>query len=348
MWTGDKELGIIFPLFLVPNPWYLIPDTAMNAQSLPILIVGSGAMACLFAARLSAAGVPVMLLGNWPEAVKAIRRDGIRLLAADGSARAYPVQVINGLELSAEGPASDTVELLAGVRYALVLVKSWQTGRAACQLAACLPGDGLALTLQNGIGNRETLAAVLGEQRVFLGVTTAGATLVAPGCVRPAGMGSVTLDAGPRLAPLAAMLRAGGFSVDTVPDADGLVWGKLVISAAINPLTALFGIPNGELLSREPARILLASAALEAAAVAAAQGVQLPYPDPVAAVEKVARNTASNHSSMLQDVQRGAPTEIDAICGAIVRAGQQSGIPTPVNNSLWQLVKTISDKGIGA
>jgi 2-dehydropantoate 2-reductase len=85
----------------------------------------------------------------------------------------------------------------------------------------------------------------------------------------------------------------------------------------------------------------MVTVAREAAAVAVAQGLHLPYPDPVMAVETIARRTAANRSSMLQDVQRGAPTEIDAICGAIVSAGEQTGVPTPVNRTLWQLVKAL-------
>jgi 2-dehydropantoate 2-reductase len=102
-------------------------------------------------------------------------------------------------------------------------------------------------------------------------------------------------------------------------------------------------------LRRPTARALMAAAAREAAAVASAQGIRLPYPDPLAAVEATARRTAANRSSMLQDLQRGAPTEIDAICGAIVLAGEQVNVPTPVHRVLWQLVKArepVSSAGV--
>jgi 2-dehydropantoate 2-reductase len=125
------------------------------------------------------------------------------------------------------------------------------------------------------------------------------------------------------------------------------LWGKLVINAAINPLTALLGVPNGELLNRSTARALMAALAREAAAVAIAQGIVLPFPDAVVAAESIARRTAANISSMLQDVLRGAPTEIDAISGAIIQAGMQTGVPTPINRTLWQLVKALSGKGTG-
>jgi 2-dehydropantoate 2-reductase len=156
-----------------------------------------------------------------------------------------------------------------------------------------------------------------------------------------------TLSAHPRLAPLADLLRTAGFLIEYSPDANALLWGKLVINAAINPLTALLGVPNGELLNRSTARALMSAAAREAAAVAVAQGIVLPFPDPVLAAESIARRTAVNISSMLQDVLRGAPTEIDAISGAIVQAGAQTGAPTPINRTLWQLVKALGGKGTG-
>jgi 2-dehydropantoate 2-reductase len=295
----------------------------------PILILGTGALACLFAARYSAAGVPVTLLGTWPEGLDAIRRQGVRLVEADGREQAYPVQAV------------DNPQACAGARQVLVLVKSWQTGRAARQLAGCLSEDGLALTLQNGLGNREVLEQALGASRVALGVTTVGANLLGPGRVRPAGEGTITLGEHARIVPMAEALRKAGFTVESTSDPTSLLWGKLVINAAINPITALLGVANGELLERPEARLLAAAAAREAAEVALAQGIRLPYPDPEAAVEGVAVRTAVNRSSMLQDVQRGAPTEIDAICGAIVLAGEQCGVPTPVNRTLWLLVKAM-------
>lgn len=293
----------------------------------PLLIIGSGAMASLFAARLSAAGVPVVMLAGWPQAVEAIRSRGLCLEEAGGRQVSYPIQVVTS-------PTD-----CAGVGYALVLVKSWQTSRAAVQLATCLAPDGLALTLQNGLGNWELLSQTLGPERTAFGVTTFGANLIEPGRVRAGGEGVITLSAHPRIDRLADLFRRAGFAVETTDDTEALAWGKLVINAAINPLTALLSVPNGTLLEQPEARSLLAAAASEAAGVAAAQGIRLPYPDPVAAVETVARRTSQNLSSMLQDLQRGAPTEVEAINGAIVRAGVKTGILTPVHRTLYQLVK---------
>jgi 2-dehydropantoate 2-reductase len=295
-------------------------------QEIKVLIVGSGAMACLFAARLLAAGVPIAMLGSWKEGVTAIRQFGVRMIDNDGALRNFPA------------PIYSDHSLLKDIPYAIVLVKSWQTERTAMQMAECLAYDGLLITLQNGIGNREHYERQLGADRVCAGVTTLGATQVKPGMVEPAGEGSIMLSQHPRLARLQKYLSQAQFQLEITEDTEALLWGKLVINAAINPLTALLRLPNGELLERPNARSLLQSTALEAAGVATCLGINLPYSDPVEAVEDTACRTAQNFSSMLQDVQRGTPTEIDAICGAITRAGETVGMPTPISRTLWQLI----------
>ena len=292
-----------------------------------VLIVGTGALATLFAARLSSASrVNVIMLGGWQAGLDALGKNGARLTLLDGSELVGRVQAVSDLST------------LGGVQFALVLVKAWQTERAASQLAQCLAADGLALSLQNGLGNRETLVRFLGEQRVGVGVTTLGATLLEPGRASLRGDGMLSIEAHPRLGPLQNILNGAGFRTDILPDVNALIWGKLVVNTAINPLTALLGVPNGVLLERPNARALLGEVARETAAVAQALGVALPFADVVAAAEAVALRTAANHSSMLQDVRRGAHTEIDSICGAVVLAGERVGVPTPLNRVMWRMV----------
>ena len=299
----------------------------------PILIVGTGALATLFAARLAADGHEITMLGTWDAGLEALTRGGARLVDAQGRERVYPVRVTRDPSTA------------RGTRYAFVLVKAWQTERAARQLANCLAEDGLAITLQNGLGNDDILAASLGHERVALGVTTTGATLLGPGLVCAGGEGVVSVEAHPRLGVVEGALRRANFQVEVVADAKSLVWGKLVINAAINPLTALLRVPNGELLKRPAARVVMKALAEETAAVASAQRVRLPFSNPIEAAESVAQKTALNHSSMFQDVRRGAPTEIDAICGAVTRTGERHGIPTPVNRVCWQLIQAIATAG---
>jgi 2-dehydropantoate 2-reductase len=294
-----------------------------------MLSAGTGALACLFAARLASSGNEVTMSGSWAEGLTALRQYGVRILDLDGSTQSYCVEVMNSSESKGD------------FLQCLVLVKSWQTEQVAKQLGKCLSDKGIALTLQNGLGNDEILKATLTPERVALGVTTVGARMLEPGYVQFTGNGKIFLGAHPQVSGLTRLLEEAGFQVEVVLDPVSLLWGKLLINAAINPLTALLRVKNGELLEQQATRELLGAVAKEAASVAKQQGINMPYPDPILAVEEVARNTATNYSSMLQDVLRGTVTEIEAINGAIVRKGECIGVPTPVNRVLWQLVKSL-------
>ncbi len=309
-------------------------DKTGGVESSEILIAGTGALGTLFAWRLARAGHRTIVFGQWQPGVSALRDKGARLVDARGDEQAVAVRVV-------DSPAE-----CRGIRHALVLVKSWQTARVAQELAQCLSPNGLVVTLQNGLGNYEVLKGALGEERVALGSTTTGATLLGPGLVKPAGEGAISIQAHPRLGPIQAALKSSGFQVNIVSDAKSLVWTKLIINSAINPLTALLRVSNGELLRRPAARALMRSLAEETAAVAAAEHVELGLDDAAAMVEDVARKTASNYSSMLQDIRRGAPTEIEAICGAVTRAGQRDGIPTPVNHVCWRLIQALASERV--
>jgi 2-dehydropantoate 2-reductase len=302
-----------------------------NNEGAPMgtLIVGTGALACLFAAQLEKSGNDITILGSWPEGVEALRRHGVRFVDLDGSKHSFHVKVI------------ETPDRAGNFAQCLVLVKSWQTQRVAKQIGNCLSKNGMALTLQNGLGNAEILMKVLTPDRVALGVTTVGARMLEPGCVQFTGNGKIYLEDRSGLREFGLMLCHAGFIVEFVVDPVALLWGKLIINAGINPLTALLRVTNGELLERPAARVLLAEVVKEAAVVAASQGITLSYPDPVIAVEEVARNTATNHSSMLQDILNGRTTEIEAINGAIVRVGEPMGASTPINWVLWKLVKSL-------
>ncbi|MDR0841953.1 MAG: 2-dehydropantoate 2-reductase [Acidobacteriota bacterium] len=285
---------------------------------------GTGAMASLFAARFALSGVAeVTLIGTWPEAVDAMRRKGIRIEDASG---------IRSVAVRAAFPA----DLVPPADLAVVLVKSWQTPRLAGCLWGKLKPGGVAITLQNGLGNVEALGG-----RVWPGVTSEGATLLGPGVVAHRGAG-VTHIAAPEAVreAMAGLFRRAGFETYACPPAkvESLIWGKLAVNCGINALTALCGVPNGELLNRRAAVVLMENATLECAAVARARGIVLPFADPAAEVRDVARRTAGNRSSMLQDVSRGAPTECDAINGAVVREGRRLGVPTPVNEALWRMM----------
>jgi len=289
------------------------------------LIVGSGALATLFAHRLAISGTQVNMLVGWPDGLTALSQNGARLV--DG-------EIESAVSVNVSNKALD----FANSTRALVLVKSWQTARAANQLADCLGQDGIALSLQNGLGNYEILADHLGEQRVALGSTTTGASLLAPGQVRAGGEGQIVVAEHARIDSIFEGLVQAGFDVGKTDKLAELLWGKLAINAAINPLTALLEIANGELLGRPDYESWMQSLAYEVAELAAAQGFELPYDNAFEMAAEVARRTASNYSSMLQDIRRGAPTEIEAICGSVVRQGKKMKVETPSNQQMLQWV----------
>ncbi len=291
-------------------------------------IVGIGALGSLIGFQLSGADADqVWMLGSWPDHIAAIQRHG---LACEHNGN-VAIRRVNITDTPAQIGACDIV---------LILVKANQTLRAAEQARTLCHSTTLVITLQNGVGNREILATTLGDERVVQGVTRLGATMLAPGRVRFAGIGptffAATDGQRTRLEDLIKRFQAAGLPSEPRTDVEQLVWSKLVVNAGINALTAVLRIPNGELVARPPARELVAALVREAAAVAAARGTSLSG-DPVEQTLAVAEATATNYSSTLQDVLRGQPTEISAINGAIVREGARLGIPTPCNRFINDL-----------
>jgi 2-dehydropantoate 2-reductase len=301
-----------------------------------IAIVGIGALGCLLGAYLGDAG-DVIMIGHWPEQVRTIRQYGLGL--------EYPT----GRRTFHRPAITDNPADVGPVDVALVVVKSRQTADAARTVAEILKPDGLAITLQNGLNNCATLREVLGESRVTLGVTSEGATVLGVAEVRHAGRGPThfgrdAMLGRPQLALLPGVVdlfNRAGFEAHLVDDTDGLVWGKLAVNAAINPLTALLRVPNGFLIEHEALIDIMTRAAREVAAVADAQRILLPFPDAAERALEVAQATAANRSSMLQDVMRGAPTEVEAICGAVARIARELGVYTPINVRLCRLVRQV-------
>jgi len=291
-------------------------------------------MGCLFGAKLSP-HVDVTLIGHWREQIEMLQSHPLRLVMP------------NGREEKIRLHATDDIKRAAPVDIALVLTKSTQTVAAAQDAARILKPDGIAVTLQNGLGNLETLAQYMGQERVTSGVTTQGAAISEVGVLLYGGAGPTHIATRPELdvtlRDLAALFERSGIETQIVEDVTSLVWGKLAINAAINPLTAILRVPNGDLLKSPHARELMRRAAYEVAAVAAAQNISLPFEDAAARAEEVARLTSHNRSSMLQDVERGVETEIEAICGAVTRVGAEVGVSTPVNEMFTQLIRAIAE-----
>ncbi len=226
----------------------------------------------------------------------------------------------------------------------MLLVKTWQTPRAVEQAKRILSSTGIAVTLQNGLGNLQAMASYIGDERAIQGITSDGAMMIEPGLVRHAGHGltHIAMKEGRQelISRLVMLLNSAGFNTKSVESTDSLIWGKLAVNAGINPLTALLQVTNGVLANYPSTRDLMCGAAEETAATARAQGIELPYKSASERVMEVAQATAQNRSSMAQDITRGMPTEIDSISGAIVKIARNKGVETPINQALFTLIKS--------
>jgi 2-dehydropantoate 2-reductase len=297
------------------------------------LVVGPGAMGCLFAARLKKAGHTVTLLDYRQERAQFINENGIRVEGVTGN---YRIHVPTSTKRSSTTP--DAV---------LICVKANQTREAAQGFKPWLGKKARVLTLQNGLGNLEVLEEVFGRDRVLGGVTAEGATLLGHGHVRHAGQGQTIIgpekESGSAVGEIVAVFNESGFETRAVSDVTEPVWGKLVINVGINALTAITRLKNGRLPEVDGTRVVMEEAVKEATAVAHAKGIRLPYSDPLERVLTVCRATAGNISSMLQDMLNQRITEVMFINGAIVKEANALGIPTPVNFALTCLVRAIQD-----
>ena len=299
-----------------------------------IAVVGPGALGCLVAGFLkSKAGEDVWLFDNSPERAKKISEDGIRIEGISGN---------HTVKINATADPKD----IEPVDLAIICVKSYSTEDACKEIKDLVAENTSVLTLQNGIGNVQILNDYFGADKVIAGVTNHGSTLLSTGHVRHAGKGDTIIGKSDgklsrELKDVVVVLTKAGFQTKISKDVDSVIWSKLVINVGINALTAITRLNNGKIVAYEEARELLRLAVQEAARVVKRKRIKLSYDDPIQKVESVAKATAANISSMLQDVLSKNRTEIDFINGAIVRHGKAVGIPTPVNEMLTGLVKTI-------
>jgi 2-dehydropantoate 2-reductase len=228
-----------------------------------------------------------------------------------------------------------------------VAVKSHGTAWAAQIAQRVVARDGVAITLQNGLGNYEVLRDAIGEARAAVGVIYVGARLDGAGTLHATGPGRVVLGRPGGTAPqarleaLGALLAGGGMTVEVVDDPWPSVWRKVVTNAAVNPTTALLGALNSELARDIPASRIADGLAREVARVATAAGVDVSEDDAVKWWREMAELTGANRSSMLQDVEAKRATEIDAICGAVYREGQRRGVEAPLNQAMTLLVSAL-------
>jgi 2-dehydropantoate 2-reductase len=286
-----------------------------------IAVIGPGAMGCLFAARLARSGCDVTIVDHKQDRAARLSANGISVETADGAIDAKP-KVVTTVPNNSD--------------LAIVLVKAHST------IHLTLNSRTPVLSLQNGLGNVETLCSLVGSANLLAGVTSEAVTLLDEGKVRHVASGVTRFGAWTSCptGPALKALTQAGFTVELTDTPGQVIWEKAAVNAGINPVTALVNVKNGMVLEVPELRQLMRDLVVEAVKVAATEGYRFEN-SIVEVAEQTCANTAENISSMLQDVRAGRTTEIDAISGEIVRRAQLSALPTPRTRVVWQLLKGI-------
>jgi 2-dehydropantoate 2-reductase len=295
-----------------------------------VVVLGAGSLGSLVGGRLATTEADVTLLSRESEHVEAVRESGLNLLCPDGGEVVVDVRV-----------ATDPV-VAADADLLIVCVKSYDTDEAMADVAPSLDETDV-LTLQNGLGNAETIAGHVPRERVIAGTTTHGAVPESPGVVRHAGRGDTTLGRyfapnDDRVRDAARLLTEAGIETVVTDDPEAAVWTKVLVNAGINAATALARVQNGALLEHDSGEQLLERAVREGVEVARVEAVDVPE-DCVERAREVANQTATNRSSMLQDIESGKRTEIEALNGALARHATDADVAAPVNETLADLVR---------
>ncbi len=310
----------------------------------PILIAGAGAIGSIVGGMLHDAGHDVALLGRRAH-LDAIARGGLKISGLLGD------RTVAGMKLAAD-PAR-----LAG-RFGLILcaVKSYDTESIADALADRLTGDGVIVSMQNGLGNIESLIERFGRRRVLGARVIFGAEMPAPGSAhvtvfaQPVAIGpapALQREDAPALAEraraIAAMLDAAGVPAVGVADIMPVIWAKLLYNVALNPLGAILRLHYGALAADPDVRAIMDRAIDEASAVARALGVNLPFSDADQYrrifYEQLIPPTFSHRPTMLHDLQVRGRTEIGALNGKIVELADRLGLDAETNRMLTRLIR---------
>lgn len=297
-----------------------------------ICIIGAGAMGSVYGGFLAEAGNQVYFLDVFKEHVNSINEYGLWMEGTEGD------RYIKGIEATSNPKEVGVVDL------AIVFVKSTITDVAIKQNKDVIGEDTIVLTLQNGLGNIEKLETIVKREQIITGTTSHGAILLGPGRIRHAGHGTTVIgelsgEVTERIKQIAQVFK--GAKLDPIQistNVMGTIWDKVLVNVGINPLTALTGLKNGQLLDYSETEWILENAVKEAVKIAEVAGVVLLTLDPVNHCREVAKMTSENISSMLADVNNKRRTEITNMNGVIVKLGKEHNISTPINEVLTNLI----------
>ena len=289
-----------------------------------IAVVGAGAVGCYFGGMLARAGVPVTLIGR-PQHVDAVNRDGLFLERSDF--QGY-------IKLQ----ANTRIEAIHDATIVLLSVKTVDTETAAAAIAPHLGKDALLVSFQNGVDNVERIRRATAIDAIPAVVYVAVA-MTGPGRVKHNGRGDVVIGDVPRVP---AVLAEAGIPCRVSGNIAGELWTKLVMNCAYNAISAVtrsrYALIKDNPLTRDVMKDLIT----EVVSVGTAAGVKLPSAEELTdAALKLGAAMAGATSSTEQDLARGRLTEIDSLNGYVARRGRELGISTPVNSTLYALVKLL-------
>jgi 2-dehydropantoate 2-reductase len=284
----------------------------------------------LFAAHLAKAGeAEVWAYDVWQEHTDAIRAHGLRLSGA--------------VDFTAHLHATSNPQELPRCDYGIVATKAIHTRSAIAHTAHIFDENSAVCSVQNGVGNEEIIAEHV--RQVIRGTTFPAGHPIAPGHIGYDIKGDTWI--GPfepshtpmtKIEELAGLMTRSGMNTIALEDARGAQWTKLIFNASTNPVGALTLLHHGAATRFGPTGQLFDDLISEGEAVAKKLGIEL-HGDPRALVQKGANAPGKHRASMLQDVLAKRQTEVDFMNGAIVRWGEKSGVPTPLNKALWELIK---------
>lgn len=294
-------------------------------------IIGSGAMGSIYGGILAEEGNEVYLIDVFEKHVNTINKNGLCIVNKDKKRYIKNVK------------ATTNPKEVGKVDIAIIFVKSTHTDVAVEQNSSVFDENTIVLTLQNGIGNIEKISKVVDKKQIIAGTSANGGNMIEPGKINHAGNGGTIIGEldgkeSERIKMLKGLLDTELLGKCEISNnVMGLIWDKLLVNTGINPLTALTGLQNGQLLENKESLFILESLIDEGVKVAKALGIKLKYEDAENA-KYVCKATSTNKSSMLMDVINKRKTEIMNINGAIVREGNKLNIPTPVNELITNLI----------
>jgi len=294
-----------------------------------VAVVGAGAVGGYFGGMLARARAPVVMIGR-PSFVEAVKHSGLRIDSYLFQETVHP-------------QASVSLEAAAGADVVLFCVKTTDTASASKQLARILPPDSLVVSLQNGVNNVEEIRAASGIA-ALPAVVYVAASVPASGTVKHLGRGDLVVGpANEKTEKIKRLFESARVPCRITENIEGELWTKLIWNCALNAVSALGRVTYGEIIGSTDAKKVIEAAVYETLNVARAKGIHPPgLEDPQAALAgsfKIAEQMSGTRSSTAQDLARGKHTEIDSLNGYVARVGAQLGVPTPVNHTLYTLVK---------